>query len=382
MTASIWNPGGTLIPQADPNSQLKSEEFIAVEGQTVFNITKFTYAVNNGALTVYIQGVKQAGGTIVELSPTSFSTAPCESGDLVEVVGNTAIADATGAAQQAAASAAAALASEQAAELDRQAAEIAAQNAVNSAQAAADSAAISFLNWREAWAVATDYVQNDGVKFAGSSYICLVSHTSVDFAADLAAGKWDILAEKGIDGTGTGDMLASNNLSELTNKATARSNLGLDSAAQAAVSDFATSAQGVKADSALQSSAIGVAIQPYDAATAKLNAKQQFTAQQTAKFGSLTDASSITWDGDANGQIVAVTTAAARTFVAPANIIEHNLYLLSLTTGGFTPAWNTAYKWQAGSIPTSLVSGTYIFTFVGGAGNTLIPTGPGYLTGV
>lgn len=57
----------------------------------------------------------------------------------------------------------------------------------------------------------------------------------------------------GGEGGGTGDMLAANNLSELTNKATARSNLGLGSAATSAASAFATAAQGVKANSALQS---------------------------------------------------------------------------------------------------------------------------------
>lgn len=127
---------------------------------------------------------------------------------------------------------------------------------------------------------------------------------------------------------------------------------------------------------------IGTNVQAYDVDTAKLDVKQTWTAQQTPKNGTLTDAATIAWDGDTNGQVVSVTLTAARTMGAPTNIVQNAGYQLLLTSGGFTPAWNAAFKWPAGGIPTALVAGTYCFTFVGGAGNTLIPTGPGYLTGV
>lgn len=52
--------------------------------------------------------------------------------------------------------------------------------------------------------------------------------------------------------SGGGDMLSSNNLSDIINGEQARLNLGLGSAATSDSSDFATSAQGAKADSALQ----------------------------------------------------------------------------------------------------------------------------------
>lgn len=69
---------------------------------------------------------------------------------------------------------------------------------------------------------------------------------------------------------GGGDLLSTNNLSDLDNTSTARDNLGLGTAAENDTGDFATSAQGGKADSALQgiTNAGGVTIStssPYSA---------------------------------------------------------------------------------------------------------------------
>ncbi|MEH2508707.1 hypothetical protein V1291_000061 [Nitrobacteraceae bacterium AZCC 1564] len=61
----------------------------------------------------------------------------------------------------------------------------------------------------EPWATGVDYVVGPPASFvsqAGSAYECLIPHTSGTFAADLAAGKWGLVAAKGIDGTGTGDV--------------------------------------------------------------------------------------------------------------------------------------------------------------------------------
>jgi microcystin-dependent protein len=86
--------------------------------------------------------------------------------------------------------------------------EAAAQSAAEAA-ASADEAAASALEvqdakliWQGAWLTATDYGLNDVIGNGGSSYICVEAHTSDTFATDLAAGKWDFLAVKGIDGTG------------------------------------------------------------------------------------------------------------------------------------------------------------------------------------
>jgi hypothetical protein len=120
--------------------------------------------------------------------------------------------------------------------------------------------------------------------------------------------------------------------------------------------------------------AIGSNVQAYDVDTAKTDVEQTFTAQQTPMNGTLTDGATVDWNGDTNGQVVSLTTAAARTFNAPTNINQNALYVLVLTTGGFTPIWNSAYKWPDGTAPTGL-TGVCIFTFIGGAGNTLLSNG-------
>lgn len=136
----------------------------------------------------------------------------------------------------AAASQAAALASEQAAELVK--------TYVQTVEA-------TLPQWRGAWTNGIAYESGDLARENGATYICLTDHTSTVFANDLIANLWTIFADKGAAGAGSGDMLAVNNLSDLTNSAQAVANLGLGSAALTAATNYATAAQGVKADGAI-----------------------------------------------------------------------------------------------------------------------------------
>jgi hypothetical protein len=63
------------------------------------------------------------------------------------------------------------------------------------------------LNPVAAWVTGNAYTAGppaDYVTSGGSSYMCLVSHTSGTFATDLAAGKWGLVSQKGADGVGYG----------------------------------------------------------------------------------------------------------------------------------------------------------------------------------
>lgn len=67
------------------------------------------------------------------------------------------------------------------------------------------------LDWENAWQTSTAYAVNDGVSNDGSSYICTQAHTS-GASTEPGTGAswasyWDLLAQKGADGAGVGDLV-------------------------------------------------------------------------------------------------------------------------------------------------------------------------------
>ena len=68
------------------------------------------------------------------------------------------------------------------------------------------SGAINF-GWEGQWVTSTAYKVNEVVYQGGSSYICLVAHTSNIFSTDLGSSNWELLAAAGSTGSGSGDVL-------------------------------------------------------------------------------------------------------------------------------------------------------------------------------
>ena len=125
----------------------------------------------------------------------------------------------------AAASAAAAAASASTADTKATAAATYASDALASANLAATVTALE--PWSGPWLTATTYVVGALAEESGNTYICIVAHTSGTFATDLAALKWELFAARGATGAGSGDLVSTNNLSDVTSAATSRTNLGV-----------------------------------------------------------------------------------------------------------------------------------------------------------
>lgn len=82
------------------------------------------------------------------------------------------------------------------------------------------------LEYRGIWAAGVSYLRNNYVTFDGDVYIALTSHTSDgSFASDLGSGFWVVFS------AGGGDLLSTNNLSDVANASTARLNLDVPSRA-------------------------------------------------------------------------------------------------------------------------------------------------------
>lgn len=225
-----------------------------------------------------------------------------------------------------------------------------ATNAANSATAAAASAAsalsaLDSFDDRYLGAKTSDpTLDNDGnALVAGAIYFNSVSgvmrlYTGTAWVAAYVQG-----VASDISFTPTGGIAAINvqnaiaevdneklakasNLSDLTNTATARTNLGV---------------------------AIGTNVQAYNANTAFTNAAQTFTAAQRGAFTTLTDGATITPDF-ALGNMFRVQLAGNRTLANPTNLVEGQSGSIDIyqdSTGSRTLAYQWGWDFINGSAP-------------------------------
>jgi hypothetical protein len=176
------------------------------------------------------------------------------------------------------------------------ASETAAASSASSASASADAALTALDNFDDRYLgqkASDPTLDNDGnALIAGALYF-----NTTDSAMKVYEGSTWVAAYASLSGA----LLAANNLSDLSNAVSARSNLGLGTAATTAATDYATAAQGALADSALQSSDIGVSIQGYSAILSGTTASYT-TAEETKLAGieagaDVTDTANVTAAG-------------------------------------------------------------------------------------
>jgi len=248
-----------------------------------------------------------------------------------------------------------------------------AQTAAEAAQAAAEAAADNFDDIYLGAKASDPTVDNDGDALtAGDLYF----NTTTNNLKIYTGSAWVDAALTAAD-----FLTVANNLSDLNNAATARTNLGLGTAATTASTDYATAAQGALADSALQSADIGVSVQAYDADTAKLDVAQTFTAAQRGSTDTdATNTGSVTLDFATNQNFVLTLTGNVTLANPTTEAVGQSGFITFIqdATGGRTVSLGTDYETAGGAGITlsSTASATDIVPYVVAASGRILLGAP------
>ena len=156
--------------------------------------------------------------------------------------------------------------------------------------------------------------------------------------------------------SGASYLASANNLSDLANAATARTNLGLaiGTNVQAYDADLTTLGAGGASARTFLGLAIGTDVQAYSATIAKTDVAQSFTKAQRGTVVALTDGTSIATDLSL-GNNFSVTLGGNRTLANPTNITAGQSGVIVITqdgTGSRTLAYGSYFKFPAGTAPT------------------------------
>jgi|688.fasta_scaffold15112_6 hypothetical protein len=161
--------------------------------------------------------------------------------------------------------------------------------------------------------------------------------------------------------SGTDFLAKANNLSDLTNAGTARTNLG---GTTVGIGVF-TAATVAAAQQAMDVE-VGVDVQAYDVDTAKTDVTQTFTRAQRGAVSALTDGATITPDF-AVANNFSVTLGGNRTLANPSNQTAGQSGAITITqdgTGSRTLAYGSNWKFSNGTAPTLTTSANAVDVLV------------------
>ena len=180
------------------------------------------------------------------------------------------------------------------------------------------------VQWQGAWVTATDYELADVVTDDGATYFCTSAHTSGASTQPGVGGSWQTVWDlMSAAGSAASALLIANNLSDLNNAGTARTNLGVaigsDVQAHSAVLDATTASFLTADETKLDGIAAGATVNSSDAAlVARANHTGTQTMSTISDAGALATLSTVNnsqWSGTglsiANGGTGASTAAAA-----------------------------------------------------------------------